>query len=527
MSAKNPKNLPNKGANTLASRPPVVVIMGHIDHGKSTLLDYIRKTNIVAGEAGGITQHLGAYEVTHTFTDANSGEKKAGVITFLDTPGHEAFTSIRERGARVADIAILVVSAEDGVKPQTLEALKNIRNEKIPFIVAMNKIDKPGANVERTKITLAENEVYLEGYGGDIPGVPISALTGQGIPELLDMVMLVSDLADLKSNPNEAAAGAVIEANLDNKKGISATLLIKNGTLKSGMFVAADGAMSPVRIFEDFQGKAIKSATFSSPVRVIGFDKIPTVGAPFVSFESKRDAEAYAESYRLKIAAEKAAQKPAPRHVSNDSKGNAQEVIILPLIIKADVTGSLDGIKHELAKVNHDRVRLKIVTEGIGVVSETDVKTAQGDPNIIIIAFNAKPDSKARAILERTPVRLESFNIIYNLIEFVRNEVAIRIPKEFVEETTGRAKILAIFSKNKDKQIIGGKVQEGVIVLGAEVKILRRDAAIGLGKIKELQQKKLKAEEVALGYEFGALIESKVELAEGDKFECFKVVEKK
>jgi translation initiation factor IF-2 len=533
------KKTPEKSAGSAASasaansasvlRSPVVVVMGHIDHGKSTLLDYIRKTNIVAGEAGGITQHLGAYEVVHTFTDANSGEKKAGTITFLDTPGHEAFTSIRERGARVADIAILVVSAEDGVKPQTLEALKNIRNEKIPFIVAMNKIDKPGANVERTKTTLAENEIYLEGYGGDIPGVPISALNGTGVSELLDMVMLVADLADLKGNPNETAAGAVIEANLDTKKGITATLLIKNGTLRTGMYVVAEDAFSPVRILEDYQGKMLKQASFSSPVRVIGFNKIPTVGASFFSFDDKRTAEAQAESFRLKLAAAKntANQKPIVRHVSTDAAGNSQEVITLPLIIKADVTGSLDGVKHELAKIQHDRVRLKIVSEGIGGVSETDVKTAQGDPNMIIVAFNAKPDSKARALLERTPVRLETFNIIYNLVEFVRNEVAIRIPKEYIEESTGRAKILALFSKNKDKQIIGGKVQEGVIALGADVKILRRDAAIGFGKIKELQQKKAKAEEVALGYEFGALIESKIELAEGDKFECFKVVEKK
>ncbi|MEY2664620.1 MAG: translation initiation factor translation initiation factor [Candidatus Parcubacteria bacterium] len=521
MSTKSAQN------SLVTTRPPVVVIMGHIDHGKSTLLDYIRKSNIVDGEAGGITQHLGAYEVTHTFTDANTGKKKTGILTFLDTPGHEAFCSIRERGARVADIAILVVSAEDGVKPQTLEALKCIRAEKIPFIVAMNKIDKPGANVERTKTTLAENEIYLEGYGGDIPGVAISALNGQGIPELLDTVMLVADLADLKGNASEAAAGAVIEANLDNKKGVSATLLIKNGTLTTGMFVVADDAISPVRILEDYKGAAIKTATFSSPVRVIGFNKIPTVGTSFVSFEKKRDAEDYAANFTAQQLSKKSAIAKNPSQQVAGVPGAVPEFSTLPIIIKADVTGSLDGIKHELAKITHDKVHIKIVTEGIGVVSETDVKTAQSDPNMIIIAFNAKPDSKARAILERTAVRIESFNIIYNLIEFMRNEVAIRIPKEYIEETTGRAKILAIFSKNKDRQIIGGKVQEGTIVQGADVKIIRRDAVIGSGKIKELQQQKAKTAEVAMGFEFGALIESKIELTEGDKFECFKTVEKK
>lgn len=533
MSPKKATTKSAASAITSIKRSPVVVVMGHIDHGKSTLLDYVRKTNIVAGEAGGITQHLGAYEVIHTGIDGN-GKKQTSTITFLDTPGHEAFCSIRERGARVADIAILVVSAEDGVKPQTLEALKCIKTEKIPYIVAMNKIDKPGANVERTKQTLAENEIYLEGYGGDIPSVAISALKGTGVPELLDTIMLVADLQDLKGNPAELAGGAVIEANLDSKKGVSATLLIKNGTLSSGMFVAAEDALAPIRILEDFMGRPIKTATFSSPVRIIGFNKIPTVGATFCTFAKKSEAESYVEKYNLTSKKKGGAlHKPAPAVMPNGAfggigaTGDGVREIILPLVIKADVTGSLDGIKHELAKIPQEKVRIKIVTEGIGNVSEGDVKTALGDPNIIVIAFNAKPDAKAKPILERSPIRLESFNIIYNLVEFVRNEVTSRIPKEYVQETTGRAKILAIFSKNKDKQIIGGKVQEGTIVLGAEVKILRRDAEIGIGKIKELQQKKLKAEEVALGYEFGALIESKIELAEGDKFECFKIVEKK
>lgn len=538
MAPKKPI-LTSKSASTV--RPPVVVIMGHIDHGKSTLLDYIRKSNIVAGEAGGITQHLGAYEVAH----------EKGTITFLDTPGHEAFCAIRERGARVADIAILVVSAEDGVKPQTLEALKSILAEKLPYIVAINKIDKPEANVERTKQVLAENEIYVEGYGGDVPCVPISALKGTGIPDLLDMVNLVADLADLTGDPTIPAAGAVIEANLDSKKGIAATLLVKNGTLSSGMFVAAEDAFSPIRILEDFQGKAIKTATFSSPVRVIGWNKLPAVGAPFITLTSKREAEEYVETYLIKNAEEKKRREIRDKKAASDAKvardaaataalvgkpgtrigqtAIAADPIVLPLIIKADVTGSLDGIKHELAKIKSDKVTIKIVSESIGSISESDVKSAQSDPNIILVAFNSKPDAKAKNVLERTqlPVRLESFDIIYHLIEFIRNEVTSRIPKEYIEESTGRAKILAIFSKNKDKQILGGKVQEGSILLGAEVKILRRDVEIGKGRIKELQQKKVKAEEVAIGYEFGALIESKIEIAEGDKIEGFKVVEKK
>jgi translation initiation factor IF-2 len=479
--------------------------MGHIDHGKSTLLDYIRKTNIVAKEAGGITQHLGAYEVAH-------GDSK---ITFLDTPGHEAFTAIRERGAKVADIAILVVSAEDGVKPQTIEARKAIISEKIPYIVAVNKIDKPGADVERTKASLAENEIYVEGYGGDVPIVPISALTGKGIPELLDMITLVSDLGDFKADPKALAEGAIIEAGLDNKKGIHATLLIKNGTLETGMYVVAEDAYAPVRILEDYTGKAIKSATFSSPVRITGFNKIPTVGAPFTIIKDKKEAELKANSF-----------KPAPKKASL-RKHTGDPLITIPIIIKADAIGSLEGIKHELAKIDNEKVAVKVVAESIGNINEGDLKVAMGDPNIIILAFNSKPDAKAKSVLERSTIRLESFNIIYKLAEFVRDLVISKVPKEYIDEVSGVAKILAVFSKNKDKQIVGGKVQQGSILLGSEVKILRRDVEIGRGRVKELQQQKAKTEEVTEGFEFGTLVESKMEIAIGDKLQGFRTVEKK
>jgi translation initiation factor IF-2 len=494
-----------KTIENLVTRPPVVVIMGHIDHGKSTLLDFIRKANIVAGEAGGITQHLGAYEVKHG----------KGTITFLDTPGHEAFCSIRERGARTADIAILVVSAEDGVKPQTLEALKCILAEKIPYIVAINKIDKPGANIEVTKASLAENEVYVEGFGGDIPVVPISALKGDGIPELLDMVNLVAGLQDLKANPDALAEGSIIEAKLDNKKGISATLIIKNGTLKSGQYIVAEDAYSPVRIFEDYLGKAIKTASFSSPVRVIGFNKIPTVGSVFVTCEGKREAEELASSFKG------AAKTTSTRRDENDT------TVIIPIIIKADFIGSLEGIKHELAKIKHDKVKIKIVSEGIGFINENDVKTAQGDPNIIIVSFNANPDTKAQSLIERANINVKSFDIIYKLVEFLKETLTAKIPKEYIDEASGTAKILAIFSKNKDKQILGGKVQQGSLSVGSEVKILRRDVEIGRGKIKELQLQKVKAGEVNEGYEFGCMVESKIEIAQGDKIQGFVTVEKK
>jgi translation initiation factor IF-2 len=506
--AQTPHQKPQSGS-TLISRPPVVVVMGHIDHGKSTLLDYIRKSNVVAGEAGGITQHLGAYEVKHT-----TSEGTAGTITFLDTPGHEAFCAIRTRGSQVADIAILVVSAEDGVKPQTLEALSCIKAEELPYIVAINKIDKPGANVDRTKQSLAEHEIYVEGYGGDIPAVPISALTGQGISDLLDTVMLVADLEELKGDTSLPGEGAVIEANLHPKKGIAATLLIKNGTVASGSYVVAEDALSPVRILEDYQGKALKSATFSSPVNVIGWNKLPQAGTPFIVVESKREAEELAQ----KNFEAKAAQAPAEVHEDG--------VILIPIILKTDVNGSLEGIRQELKKIAHDKVKVKIVFAGIGEITEKDIKLAQGGAGTIIIAFNVKPDSKARALLERTPVRLESFNVIYKITEFLQGIVTAQIPKEYIDRVIGKAKILQVFSKNKDRQILGGKVQEGEIRLGGAVKILRREAVIGEGRIKELQQQKAKAQEVREGYECGMLVESKIEIAQGDKIECFETVEK-
>jgi translation initiation factor IF-2 len=496
----------------LIRRSPVVVIMGHIDHGKSTLLDYIRKANIVAGEAGGITQHLGAYEVAH-----KTSAGKDGKITFLDTPGHEAFCSIRERGAQVADVAILVVSAEDGVKPQTLEALKCILAEKIPYIVAINKIDKPGANIEVTKASLAENEVYVEGFGGDIPVVPISAIKGTGIDELLDMILLVTDLQDLKADSNAFAEGAVIEAKLDNKKGISATLLIKNGTLKSGQYVIAEDAISPVRIFEDYQGKAIKSATFSSPVKVIGFNKIPTVGATFITCDGKKEAEDIANEYKLKSNSKKT---QSIRRDENDT------TVIIPIIIKADVIGSLEGIKHELAKIKNEKVKIKIVSESIGDINENDIKVVQGDPSIIIVSFNSKPDAKTQALVERSTIQIKSFDIIYNLVNFLKETILSKVPKEYIDEASGTAKILAVFSKNKDKQIMGGKVQQGSLKVGSEVKILRRDIEIGRGKIKELQLQKVKASEANEGYEFGCMIESKIEIAQGDKIQGFITIEK-
>ena len=504
-------------SRTEISRPPVIAVMGHIDHGKSTLLDYIRKTRIVETEAGGITQHLSAYEVTHKTKDGK--EQK---ITFLDTPGHEAFSEMRSRGAKVADIAILVVSAEDGVKQQTKEALASIKEANIPFIVAINKIDKPEANVERTKQSLAENDIFVEGYGGDIPYVPISAKQGTGVDELMDMVLLVAEMEDLRGDPSKNAEGIVIESHLDPKKGISATLVIKDGTLKQGMYVVAEKSISPVRIFEDFTGKAISSATFSSPVRVTGWDTLPPVGARFTSFTSKKEAEAEAETYTEKAAQALIAKSSPDRTDASDD----EEILTLPLIIKTDVAGMIDAIKKEIAKIHHDRVRISIVHAGAGNITEGDIKLAAGNKNALVIGFGVKIDGRARDMAERTGIEIHLFDIIYKLTEWLAEEVQKRAPKTLVDEITGKAKILKTFSKMKNKQVVGGKVLEGEICSGARVKIIRRDNEIGQGEVAGLQRQKVDTKAVSEEDEFGAMIESIVEIAPGDIVEAFVTVER-
>ncbi len=517
--------MPSKAAQAkpaLLRRSPVVVVMGHIDHGKSTLLDYIRKANVVAGEAGGITQHMGAYEAEHVSADG-----KKHTITFIDTPGHEAFGSIRERGARVADIAILVVSAEDGVKPQTIEAFKTIKESGIPFVVAINKIDKPNADIDKTKTSLGEHEIYVEGWGGDVPFAPISALKGTGVSELLDLIMLVAELADLTADPSAPASGMVIESELDMRKGISATLLIKNGTLSVGSYVVAGSSFVPVRFIENFKGEQVKSAGPSSPARIIGWNATPSVGTVFETISDKKEAVAIAAERALAERQKKMQPKTAEQH-AQASADEQSGTVFIPVIIKADVIGSLEGVKYELSKIKHDRVKLKIVSEGIGEIGENDIKVAMGDPSIIIVGFNAAPDKKAEAMIQRSPVPLNvrSFKIIYELSEYVRAALTEKIPKVYEEEMTGRAKILALFSHEKDRQVVGGKVESGTIGSGNAVRIMRREAEIGRGFIRELQEKKVRTREVAEGHEFGMMVEAKIEMAPGDRIEAVRTVEK-
>ncbi len=509
-------------------RTPVVVIMGHIDHGKSTLLDYIRKTNIVDKEAGGITQHISAYEVVH---EKDGISKK---ITFLDTPGHEAFGKMRSRGAIVADIAVLVVSAEDGVKPQTIEALKAIRAAGLPFVVAVNKIDKPAADVERTKQNLAENDVYLEGYGGDVSWVAISAKTGEGVPELLDLILLTADVAGFTGDPSKKAEGIVIETKLDTKKGISAVLVIKDGTLSRGSYIVAGDAWTPVRIMENFLGKPIDSAEFGSPVQIIGWSKLPEVGSLFYAVDSKKEAEAEALKYAAEAAVAKAATiKNVVVKVANNGPvkpkivGAAEpapvEKVDMPIILKADTVGSLEGIEHEINKIKHDTVEVKLIQKGIGPISEIDIKGALGAVGAVVLGFNVKIDSAALNLADRSGITVKKFDIIYKLSEYLRELANERAPKP-TEEIRGTASILKIFGKQRDRQVIGGKVTSGKVVVGEIVTIRRRAASIGTGKIRNLQQMKADVDTVAEGKEFGVQIESKIELAAGDSIESVKLL---
>ncbi|MEK7134750.1 MAG: translation initiation factor IF-2 [Patescibacteria group bacterium] len=490
-------------------RPPIVVVMGHIDHGKSTLLDYIRKTNVVAGESGGITQHISAYEASH-----KTKEGKEMRITFLDTPGHAAFSAMRAHGATAADVAVLVVSAEDGVKAQTIEAVKAITSAQIPYVVAINKIDKPNADSEKIKRELSEHEIYLEGYGGDVPVTAISAKTGEGIPDLLDLIVLISELANLTGNLSLPAEGFVIESHRDPKRGVSASIVITNGTLTKGSFVCAGDAIAPVRAIQDSLGKIVASATFSSPVLIAGFDAIPPSGALFKSFKEKCGAEDAAAREKER------AQKERARII-----GNPNAKVSLPLVLKTDAQGTREAVIQELSKIEHPKVNIRIVHSGVGDISENDVKIAAGSEHARIVGFRVSVDKRARETAERSGVSLETFAIIYNITDYIESEVAKRAPKEEMEETRGEARILRTFSASRDKQVVGGTMLSGALAVRNKIKILRRGVEIGQGEILELQQQKVKTSEVRDG-EFGIMIESRMEIASGDTIAAFMIVTK-
>jgi translation initiation factor IF-2 len=485
-------------------RPPVVAVLGHVDHGKSTLLDFIRKSNVVATEHGGITQHIAAYEIER---EKNGGSKR---ITFIDTPGHAAFQAIRQRGASVADIAVLVVAADDGVKAQTEEALQSIRDAKIPLVVAINKIDKPNADVNRTISTLLEKNVFLEKFGGDVPWAAISAKMGAGVDELLDLILIVAELQELKGDDSIPAEGYVIEAHRDQKRGMAATLIIKNGTLRSGMAVLAGTALSPVRLMENHAGKAIRDASFSSPVQLIGFDELPEVGASFKTFAKKRDAEEAQNAAR--------AAKPLPHTtVTADDSGR----YLMPVIVRADTQGSLDAIELELSKLGDEHSGLHIVQAGMGVVSESDIKAAIASKSPAAVAgFNVGIDPVASALADRDGIRIETFNIIYKLTERLEELLKKTRPKRTVVKVLGTAKVLKQFSSRKEEHVVGGSVGEGSLIKGKTLRVSRRGTILGNAEILNIQTNKQNVNRVDAGSEFGAQLEATFEIAQGDTLEC-------
>lgn len=486
-------------------RPPIVAVMGHIDHGKSSLLDYIRKANVTAGEAGGITQHVSAYEAVHE----HEGTPRR--ITFLDTPGHEAFRALRARGAAAADIAILVIAAEEGVKPQTLEAFEAITEAKTPVVVAFTKIDKNGADIQRAKNSAIEHGIYLEGLGGDIPYTGVSSKSGEGVPELLDLVLLTSDLAELTADPAKDAEGFVLESSQDPKRGLSATLIVKDGTLEVGSFVVAGNAVAPVRFIEDFSNTRIPAALPSQPVRISGFDQLPPAGTPFVAVRTRKDADA--------LALLEAAARP-----ENIPEGAGDGKTLLPLILKADVTGSIEAIKHELAKISHDRVTIRIISEGIGAVSEGDVKSAVAS-DAVVVAFTVGTDTRARDLAERSNIHIEAFSIIYDLKQRIEELVALRAPKVSMEEILGEARVLKSFSVSGNKHVLGAKWISGVLTVGDQVKADRRGVPLEKGRLTNLQVARSDVKEIKVEGEFGLQVESKGDIAPGDTLFAFRITE--
>ena len=510
--------------NQLTPRPPIVVVMGHVDHGKTAILDFIKKTKVAEKEAGGITQHIGAYEI-----EIATKEEEKRKITFIDTPGHEAFSKMRSRGAKVADIAVLVIAADEGFKPQTKEALQSIKNEKMPFVIALNKIDKPNANQESVKKQLAENEVYIEEWGGKTPLVLISAKTGQGIDELLEIILLIADLENFRADPSLNGSGVVIESHLDSRRGNTSTLIIQNGTLKKGMSVAAGTALASTKILEDFLGKQLETATFSSPVLITGFNKLPAVGAPFQSFNSKAEAEDYVK----RISKPKFASA-----ADRDAISNQTGAVEIHIILKTDNAGSLEALEEQIAKLANENIKIEILSGKVGEINEEDIKLASSGENALIAGFNVSLSGSADYLAKRLPVTIQTFDIIYKLIDWLKEEIEKRLPPEIKEEISGKAEILKVFKKMPSRQIAGGKVVFGKIIKGGYFRILKKKEAGPFsetqspkeaGKILELEQNKIKTEEVKEGNQFGAMFETKEEIKEKDILEIFekKIIKKK
>ena len=499
----------------MTERPPVVCVMGHVDHGKTSLLDAIRQTHVTAKEAGGITQHIGAYVV----------EKNGQRITFLDTPGHEAFTAMRMRGAKSTDIAILVVAADDGVMPQTVEAINHAKAAGVEIIVAVNKIDKPSANVEKVKQELIEYELVAEDWGGSTVFVPVSAHTGEGIEELLEMILLTSEVKELKANPNRRARGLIIEAELDKGKGPVATVLVQKGTLHVGDPVACGSCYGKVRAMMDDKGRRVKEAGPSTPVEILGLNDVPNAGEVFVATENEKEARSFAETFisegKNKLIEDTKAKLSLDDLFSQIKAGNVKE---LPLIIKADVQGSVEAVKQSLTKLSNEEVMVKVIHGGVGAINESDVNLAAAS-NAIIIGFNVRPDATAKSISEREKVDVRLYRVIYQAIEDVEAAMKGMLDPIFEEQVIGHAVVRQTFKASGVGTIAGSYVLDGKFQRGCKARITRDGEQIFDGNLASLKRFKDDVKEVASGYECGLVFEKFNDLQEDDMIEAYAMVE--
>ena len=496
---------------SMVTRPPVICVMGHVDHGKTSLLDAIRSTNVIAKEAGGITQHIGAYVVEI------NGQK----ITFLDTPGHEAFTAMRMRGAQSTDIAILVVAADDGVMPQTVEAISHAKAAGLEIIVAVNKIDKPSANIDRVKQELIEHGLVAEDWGGNTIFVPVSAHTKDGIEELLEMILLTAEVKELKANPNRKARGLVIEAQLDKGRGPVATVLVQKGTLHVGDVIAVGSCHGKVRAMIDDKGRRVKEATPSTPVEILGLNDVPNAGEIFVSCDSEKEARNFAETFisqsKEKLLEETKAKMSLDDLFSQIKAGNIKE---LNIIVKADVQGSVEAIKQSLIKLSNEEVVVKVIHGGVGAINESDVSLASAS-NAIIIGFNVKPDPTAKSVAEGESVDIRLYRVIYNAIEDVEAAMKGLLDPVFEEKIIGHAEVRQTFKSSGVGTIAGSYILDGKFQRGAKCRIFREGQQIFDGALASLKRFKDDVKEVATGYECGLVFEKFNDIKEGDQVEAY------
>jgi len=514
-SAPKPKKAEPTKSGAATKRPPVVTILGHVDHGKTSLLDYIRKSNVVSRESGGITQHIGAYQV----------QVPEGVITFLDTPGHAAFTAMRARGAQVTDIAILVVAADDGIMPQTIEAISHAKSAEVPIIVAVNKIDKPEANVDKVVMQLPNYDLIPEAYGGEVIICPVSAHTGEGVPHLLEMILLQADVMELTADPKADFSGVVVEAKLEKGRGPVATILVNEGTLRIGDVVLAGSTFGKIKAMTDHAGERVKEAGPSTPVEILGLNEVPGAGDQVLAVKDERSARETAES---RAAADRLkALNPGKKRFSLKElrrQLDEEEIKDLNLIVKADVQGSVEAVRGLIDKLESDEVNVQVLHSGVGSITQSDILLASAS-NAIVVGFNSKPEPDAKREAERTKVEIRTYSIIYELIEDIENALKGMLAPKFEEEHLGTIEIRAVFKLTKAGKVAGSHVTEGKVVRGCKVRVRRDSEVVFDGELDTLRNVKQDVREMIAGQDCGIKFVGWEDFKEGDVVEAYELVQ--